>query len=85
MFTSTAGPSGLEKKVQAEVNTDSQSVKEESVCELFQELGPCTLMGSDNTYPRVSGELADAIVEVTVCNFREVMEMEGHPRGMEEA
>ncbi|RMC17186.1 hypothetical protein DUI87_05763 [Hirundo rustica rustica] len=59
-------PQAFRTKAQAEANTDLESVKEELFCERLQELGPCTLMGSDNIHPRVSGELADATVEVTV-------------------
>lgn len=45
--------------MQVDANTDPLSVKEESLCEVLQELDPYTLMGPDNIPPRVSGELAD--------------------------
>lgn len=69
VFTSTAGPQALGAKVQAEASIDPQSVKEELVRELLQELGPCTLMGPDNIHPRGSRELADVIVRLLSVIF----------------
>lgn len=59
-------PQAFRTKIQAEANTDPQLVKEGLVCEQLQELGPCTLMGSDSIHLRVSRDLADVRAEVTV-------------------